>query len=248
VSRIKPNRIPTFPPVSPMFAITTSSSPELIRHSRHLCQLHLPVQAHPQVYHLGLYRPGWGQAPSQRRRRRFVRVSRNLPLCHRFAPAGIHVFIRSTQVAGTRRLVVGPRTHHSKCGTVADTSLSTTNPHNPIPIYSINTSFPEPTVEVDTKGVGKRCTVISIDHLPTLVSETVPRLVASPEHLADPSAPPRVVRAILQGPPPVPPAAPRALHRTRLDKCRGPLPREARRGDCLRRAARHGVMDSLKNR
>jgi hypothetical protein len=187
-----------------MFAITTSSSPELIRHSRHLCQLHLPVQAHPQVYHLGLYRPGWGQAPSQRRRRRFVRVSRNLPLCHRFAPAGIHVFIRSTQVAGTRRLVVGPRTHHSKCGTVADTSLSTTNPHNPIPIYSINTSFPEPTVEVDTKGVGKRCTVISIDHLPTLVSETVPRLVASPEHLADPSAPPRVVRAILQGPPPHP--------------------------------------------
>jgi len=50
---------------------------------------------------------------------------------------------------------------------------STTNPHNPIPIYDINTSFPEPTVEVDTKGVGKRCTVISIDHLPTLVSDFV---------------------------------------------------------------------------
>lgn len=48
-------------------------------------------------------------------------------------------------------------------------TLSTTNPHNPIPIYSINTSFPEPTVEVDTKGVGKRVTVISIDHLPTLL-------------------------------------------------------------------------------
>jgi len=48
-------------------------------------------------------------------------------------------------------------------------TISTTNPHNPIPIYDINTSFPEPTVEVDTKGVGKRCTVISIDHLPTLV-------------------------------------------------------------------------------
>ncbi|CAD6591016.1 MAG: Saccharopine dehydrogenase [Tremellales sp. Tagirdzhanova-0007] len=46
---------------------------------------------------------------------------------------------------------------------------STTNPHNPIPIYDINTSFPSPTVEVDTKGVGKRCTVISIDHLPTLL-------------------------------------------------------------------------------
>ena len=52
---------------------------------------------------------------------------------------------------------------------VVDVSCDTTNPHNPIPIYNINTSFPEPTVEVDTKGVGKRCTVISIDHLPTLL-------------------------------------------------------------------------------
>ncbi len=49
-------------------------------------------------------------------------------------------------------------------------SCSTTNPHNPIPIYDINTTFPSPTIEVDTQGVGKRCTVISIDHLPTLVS------------------------------------------------------------------------------
>jgi saccharopine dehydrogenase (NAD+, L-lysine-forming) len=39
-------------------------------------------------------------------------------------------------------------------------------------VYNINTTFPEPTVDVDTKGVGKRCTVISIDHLPTLVSKT----------------------------------------------------------------------------
>lgn len=52
---------------------------------------------------------------------------------------------------------------------VVDVSCDTTNPHNPIPIYDINTTFPEPTVEVDTKGVGKRCTVISIDHLPTLL-------------------------------------------------------------------------------
>lgn len=52
---------------------------------------------------------------------------------------------------------------------VVDVSCDTTNPHNPIPIYSINTTFPEPTVEVDTKGVGHRCTVISIDHLPTLL-------------------------------------------------------------------------------
>lgn len=50
---------------------------------------------------------------------------------------------------------------------VVDVSCDTTNPHNPIPIYSINTSFPDPTVEVD--GLDKRCTVISIDHLPTLL-------------------------------------------------------------------------------
>ncbi|KAK8858462.1 hypothetical protein IAR55_002689 [Kwoniella newhampshirensis] len=52
---------------------------------------------------------------------------------------------------------------------VVDVSCDTTNPHNPIPIYNINTTFPEPTVEVDTKGVGKRLTVISIDHTPTLL-------------------------------------------------------------------------------
>ncbi|EIW73617.1 hypothetical protein TREMEDRAFT_37417 [Tremella mesenterica DSM 1558] len=51
---------------------------------------------------------------------------------------------------------------------VVDVSCDTTNPHNPIPIYSINTTFPEPTVEVDV-GIGKRCTVVSIDHLPTLL-------------------------------------------------------------------------------
>jgi saccharopine dehydrogenase (NAD+, L-lysine-forming) len=52
---------------------------------------------------------------------------------------------------------------------VVDVSCDTTNPHNPIPIYNINTSFPNPTVDVDTKGVGRFCTVISIDHLPTLL-------------------------------------------------------------------------------
>lgn len=62
-----------------------------------------------------------------------------------------------------------PMSDNIQIGSQANT-VSTTNPHNPIPIYDINTSFPEPTVEVDTKGVGKRCTVISIDHLPTLVS------------------------------------------------------------------------------
>ncbi len=32
---------------------------------------------------------------------------------------------------------------------VVDVSCDTTNPFNPIPIYDINTTFPEPTVTVD---------------------------------------------------------------------------------------------------
>lgn len=52
-------------------------------------------------------------------------------------------------------------------------SRSTTNPHNPIPIYPpVNTSFPEPTVEVDVGEGNPRMTVIAIDHLPTLVSRS----------------------------------------------------------------------------
>lgn len=32
---------------------------------------------------------------------------------------------------------------------VVDVSCDTTNPYNPIPIYSVNTTFPEPTVDLD---------------------------------------------------------------------------------------------------
>ena len=45
----------------------------------------------------------------------------------------------------------------------------TTNPHNPIPLYDVNTTFEDPTVEVKTDGKGPRLSVISIDHLPTLL-------------------------------------------------------------------------------
>ncbi|WVR06239.1 hypothetical protein IAU60_003269 [Kwoniella sp. DSM 27419] len=78
---------------------------------------------------------------------------------------------------------------------VVDVSCDTTNPHNPIPIYSINTTFPEPTVEVDTKGVGKRCTVVSIDHLPTLLpreaseqfsADLLPSLLKFPQRASEP--------------------------------------------------------------
>ena len=36
-----------------------------------------------------------------------------------------------------------------RLGVVVDVSCDTTNPFNPIPIYSINTTFSEPTVPVD---------------------------------------------------------------------------------------------------
>lgn len=50
---------------------------------------------------------------------------------------------------------------------VVDVSADTTNPNNPIPIYTVATTFTEPTVPVDVPG--KSLDVISIDHLPTLL-------------------------------------------------------------------------------
>ncbi|WRT67652.1 uncharacterized protein IL334_004624 [Kwoniella shivajii] len=82
-----------------------------------------------------------------------------------------------------------------KLAVVVDVSCDTTNPHNPIPIYDINTTFPEPTVAVDTKGVGRRCTVVSIDHLPTLLpreaseqfsADLLPSLLKFPQRTSEP--------------------------------------------------------------
>lgn len=59
-----------------------------------------------------------------------------------------------------------------RLGSVVDVSCDTTNPNNPIPIYGINTTFDEPTVDVPIKGAAAEAgplTVISIDHLPTLL-------------------------------------------------------------------------------
>lgn len=53
-----------------------------------------------------------------------------------------------------------------RLGMIVDVSCDTTNPHNPIPLYSVNTTFDKPTVAVD--GADK-LEVISIDHLPTLL-------------------------------------------------------------------------------
>jgi saccharopine dehydrogenase (NAD+, L-lysine forming) len=43
---------------------------------------------------------------------------------------------------------------------VVDVSCDTTNPNNPIPIYSVNTTFPEPTVAVTVGWVERAPSVI----------------------------------------------------------------------------------------
>ncbi|KAK1223780.1 Saccharopine dehydrogenase [Marasmius sp. AFHP31] len=52
---------------------------------------------------------------------------------------------------------------------VVDVSCDTTNPFNPIPIYSINTTFSDPTVAADVGPENPPLSVVSIDHLPTLL-------------------------------------------------------------------------------
>lgn len=54
---------------------------------------------------------------------------------------------------------------------VCDVSCDTTNPHNPIPIYDVNTTFDKPTVPVKLLPGSNDLplSVISIDHLPSLL-------------------------------------------------------------------------------
>jgi saccharopine dehydrogenase (NAD+, L-lysine-forming) len=59
-------------------------------------------------------------------------------------------------------------TPNRKLSVVCDVSADTTNPNNPIPIYTVATTFNEPTVPVEVKGE-PRLSVISIDHLPSLL-------------------------------------------------------------------------------
>ena len=58
-----------------------------------------------------------------------------------------------------------------KLSVVCDVSCDTTNPHNPIPIYDINTTFDKPTVPVKLSADANDLplSVISIDHLPSLL-------------------------------------------------------------------------------
>ncbi|RDA94997.1 hypothetical protein CP533_0149 [Ophiocordyceps camponoti-saundersi (nom. inval.)] len=58
-----------------------------------------------------------------------------------------------------------------KLSVIIDVSCDTTNPHNPIPIYDINTTFDDPTVLAEIKGDQNPgpLSVISIDHLPSML-------------------------------------------------------------------------------
>ncbi|KAL2814245.1 hypothetical protein BDW59DRAFT_176525 [Aspergillus cavernicola] len=62
-------------------------------------------------------------------------------------------------------------TPNRRLSVVCDVSADTTNPNNPIPIYDITTTFDKPTVPVTlpTGAQGTPLSVISIDHLPSLL-------------------------------------------------------------------------------
>jgi saccharopine dehydrogenase (NAD+, L-lysine forming) len=51
-----------------------------------------------------------------------------------------------------------------KLSVICDISADTTNPNNPVPVYTVATTFGKPTVPVEVKGE-PRLSVISIDHL-----------------------------------------------------------------------------------
>lgn len=81
-----------------------------------------------------------------------------------------------------------------KLRTVVDVSADTTNPNNPIPIYKINTTFPKPTVLVPTTK-GPKISMVSIDHLPSLLpreaseffaADLLPSLESLPERHKSP--------------------------------------------------------------
>ncbi|KAL6235556.1 hypothetical protein BDW75DRAFT_230176 [Aspergillus navahoensis] len=62
-------------------------------------------------------------------------------------------------------------TPNRRLSVICDVSADTTNPNNPIPVYNITTTFDKPTVPVTlpTGTQGTPLSVISIDHLPSLL-------------------------------------------------------------------------------
>jgi saccharopine dehydrogenase (NAD+, L-lysine-forming) len=74
-----------------------------------------------------------------------------------------------------------------KLAVVVDVSCDTTNPHNPIPIYSINTTFDKPTVPVEVTYVPAQLSLslsLSLSHYANWISSGEPKLsVISIDHL-----------------------------------------------------------------
>ncbi|KAL3493634.1 hypothetical protein BJX62DRAFT_223681 [Aspergillus germanicus] len=62
-------------------------------------------------------------------------------------------------------------TPNRRLSVICDVSADTTNPNNPIPVYNITTTFDKPTVPVTLPAgaQGTPLSVISIDHLPSLL-------------------------------------------------------------------------------
>lgn len=87
--------------------------------------------------------------------------------------AGADIFINciylgaSIQPFVTRKSLAEPG---RKLRVACDVSCDPTNPYNPMPIYKEITTFMKPTVPIKVAGDGPELTVISIDHLPTLVA------------------------------------------------------------------------------
>lgn len=81
-----------------------------------------------------------------------------------------------------------------KLSVICDVSADTTNPHNPVPVYTIATTFDKPTVPVDVPQ-GPKLSVISIDHLPSLLpreaseafsNDLLPHLLALKDRKSEP--------------------------------------------------------------
>lgn len=57
-----------------------------------------------------------------------------------------------------------------KLRVACDVSCDPNDPYNPMPIYTEISTFVKPTVPVETLGDGPELTVVSIDHLPSLIA------------------------------------------------------------------------------
>ncbi|PWY84505.1 cysteine proteinase [Aspergillus sclerotioniger CBS 115572] len=84
------------------------------------------------------------------------------------------IFVNCIYLASPIAPFVTPETLTSanrRLSVICDVSADTTNPHNPIPVYNITTTFDKPTVPVTLSGGNQIAglSVISIDHLPSLL-------------------------------------------------------------------------------